>query len=122
MSGRKATGSGGMGRNALTRTVEFLSKERSISVMFLLLGVLGLGGLVLRLVVFQSWFLWFWSMTALAAFELLAIAAWDLVVELRGASLYLVTDQQAPWGAWVQWSVVPVLLIAGILVDHFLVH
>jgi hypothetical protein len=111
-----------MRRNAVTRTIAFLAKERSISVLLILLAVLGLGGVVLRLTIFQSWFLWFWAMTALAAFELLATAAWDLVVEFRGGSLYLVTDQQAPWGPWVQWSVVPVLLIAGIVVDHFLVH
>lgn len=117
-----ATGAGGMRRNAITRTIQFLSKERSISVLLILLAVLGLGGLGLRLFVFQDWFLWFWAMTALAAFELLATAVWDLVVELRGGTLYLVTDQQAPWGPWVQWSVVPVLLIAGIVVDHFLVH
>jgi hypothetical protein len=102
--------------------IAFLAKERSISVLLVLLVVLGLGGGVLRLAVFQSWFLWFWAMTAFAAFELLAIAAWDLIVEIRGGSLYLVTDRQAPWGPWVQWSVVPVLLIAGIVVDHFLVH
>ena len=122
MSGQTATGPGAIRRNAVTRTIEFLAKERSISVLLILLAVLGLGGVVLRLTVFQSWFLWFWAVTALTAFELLATAAWDLVVELRGGSLYLVTDQQAPWGPWVQWSVVPVLLIAGILVDHFWAH
>ncbi len=111
-----------MHRNAVTRTIAFLVKERSLSVLLILLAVLGLGGVVLRLTVFQSWFLWFWAMTALTAFELLGTAAWDLVVDLRGGTLYLVTDQQAPWGPWVQWSVVPVLLIAGIVVDHFLVH
>lgn len=111
-----------MRRKVITRTIAFLAKERSISVLLILLGVLGLGGLVMRLFVFQSWFLWFWAMTAFAAFELLATAAWDLVVDLRRGSLYLVTDQQAPWGPWVQWSVVPVLLIAGIMVDHLLVH
>jgi hypothetical protein len=111
-----------MPRNPFARTLEVLAKERSVSVLLILLAVLAVGGLVLRLTVFQSWFLWFWAMTALAAFELLATAAWDLVVELRGGNLYLVTDQQAPWGPWVQWSVVPVLLIAGIVVDHFLVH
>src|SRR5437763_12560870 len=103
------------------RAWKFLATERSVGVLLILLAVLGLGGVVLRLAVFQSWFLWFWSMTAFAAFVLLAIAAWDLVVEIRGGSLYLVTDQQAPWGPWVQWSVVPVLLVAGIVVDHFLV-
>lgn len=95
---------------------------RSVSVFLILLVVLSLGGLVLRLFVFQSWFLWFWAMTALTAFELLATAVWDLIVDLRGGSLHLVTDQQAPWGPWLQWSVVPVLLIAGILVDHFVTH
>ena len=102
--------------------IAFLSKERSISVLLILLAVLGLGGMVLRLFVFQSWFLWFWAMTAFIAFELLAIAAWDLIVDIRSGSVHLVTDQLAPWGPWVQWSVVPVLLIAGIVVDHFLVH
>jgi hypothetical protein len=111
-----------MRRNVFTRTLGFLVKERSVSVFLILLVVLGLGGLVLRLFVFQSWFLWFWAMTALTAFELLAAAAWDLIVDLRGGGLHLVTDQPAPWGPRVQWSVVPVLLMAGILVDHFLAH
>ena len=122
MSGRPATEWGGMRRKAVQRTIAFLAKDRSISVLLILLSVLGLGGLLMRLFVFQSWFLWFWALTALAAFELLTTAAWDLVVNLRGGSMYLVTDQQAPWGPWVQWSIVPVLLIAGIVVDHFLVH
>jgi hypothetical protein len=108
--------------NALTRTRAFLVQQRSVSVLLILLVVLGLGGLVLRLFVFQSWFLWFWAITALTAFELLAIAAWDLIVDLRRSSVHLVTDQPAPWGPWVQWSVVPVLLIAGIVVDHFWAH
>jgi hypothetical protein len=100
----------------------FLAKERSVSVLLILLAVLGLGGLILRLFVFHDWFLWFWAMTALTAFELLATAFWDLIVDLRHGSMRLVTDQPAPWGPWVQWSVVPVLLIAGILVDHFVTH
>jgi hypothetical protein len=111
-----------MRRNAFLRARQFLAHERSVSVVLILLVVLGLGGLVLRLFVFQSWFLWFWAMTALTAFELLAIAAWDLIVDLRRGSVHLVTDQPAPWGPGVQWAVVPVLLVAGITVDHFVMH
>ncbi len=122
MSRRTAAGSSRMRRNAVTRSMDFFARDRSVSVLLILLVVLGLGGLALRLFVFHSWFLWFWAMTALIAFELLAIAFWDLIVELRGSGPHLVTDQPAPWGPWMQWSVVPLLLIAGILVDHFVTH
>ncbi len=122
MSRGTATTSVGMRRNAFTRVRGFVAKERSVSALLILLVVLGLGGVVLRLFVFQSWFLWFWAMTALTAFELLATATWDLIVDLRRGSLHLVTDQPTPWGPWVQWSVVPVLLIAGIMVDHLWAH
>ncbi len=111
-----------MRRNALTRAWRLLAKERSVSVILILLVLLGAGGLILRLFVFKSWFLWFWAMTALTALELLASAVWDLIVHLRHGRVYLVTDQPAPWGPGVQWSLVPLLLIAGILVDHFVTH
>ena len=111
-----------MSRNALTRAWDFVAEERSVSVLLILIAVLGVGGLVLRLFVFQSWFLWFWAMTALTAFELLVVAFWDLIVDLRRGSVHLVTNQPAPWGPWVQWSLVPLLLLAGILFDHFVTH
>ncbi|TMB42897.1 MAG: hypothetical protein E6J53_09315 [Chloroflexi bacterium] len=106
----------------MTRAWDFVAEERSVSVLLILIAVLGLGGLVLRLFVFQSWFLWFWAMTALTAFELLVVAFWDLIVDLRRGSVHLVTNQPAPWGPWVQWSLVPLLLLAGILFDHFVTH
>jgi len=121
--GRRTTPtSGGLPRNAFARAWRVLARERSVSVVLILLIVLAVGGLVFRLFFFQSWFLWFWAMTALVALELLATAVWDLIVDLRRGSVHLVTDQPAPWGPWVQWSLVPVLLVAGILVDHFVAH
>jgi hypothetical protein len=111
-----------MRRTAVTHTLDFLAKERSVGVLLILLVLLGLGGLGLRVFVFHSWFLWFWAMTALTAFELLVVALWDLVVDLRRGSVHLVTNQPAPWGPWVQWSLVPVLLLAGVLFDHFVTH
>ena len=122
MSRRTTPTSSGLPRNAFARALRVLARERSVSVVLILLIVLAVGGLVLRLFFFQSWFLWFWAMTALVALELLATAVWDLIVDLRRGSVHLVTDQPAPWGPWVQWSLVPVLLVAGILVDHFLAH
>jgi len=106
----------------LGRLRAFLVEERSVSVLIILLIVLALGGAVLRLFFFHSWFLWFWAMTAFTALGLLATAAWDLVVDLRGGTVHLVTDQPAPWPPWVQAGLVPVLLGAGIVVDHLVLH
>jgi hypothetical protein len=106
----------------LERVRTFIVRERSLSVLIILLVGLGLGGIVLRVFFFNSWFLWFWAMTAFTALELLAIASWDLIVDLRGGIVHLVTDQRAPWPLWVQRSLVPALLIAGIVFDHFVVH
>lgn len=100
----------------------FLVRERSVSVLIILLIILAVGGVVLRVFFFPTWFLWFWAMTAFTALELLATAVWDLVVDLRGATMHLVTDHPAPWPAWVQRALVPLLLAAGILADHYVVH
>ena len=117
-----ATQRGGVRRVRFGRLRAFLVKERSVSVLIILLIVLALGGVVLRVFFFHDWFLWFWAMTAFTALELLATAAWDLVVDLRGGTVHLVTDRPAPWPPWVQQALVPVLLGAGIIVDHFVVH
>ncbi len=107
----------GVHRSRFARARTFLIRERSVSVLIILLLVLGLGGVVLRVSFFRSWFLWFWAMTAFTALELLATAAWDLVVDLRGGRLHLVTDRPAPWGRWAQVALVPFLLLAGIVFD-----
>lgn len=117
-----ATHPAGVRGGPLGRARAFLVRERSLSVLIILLVVLGLGGIVLRVFFFHSWFLWFWAMTAFTALELLATAAWDLIVDLRGGTLHLVTDHRAPWPPWVQRSLVPVLLVAGIIFDHFVTH
>jgi len=109
-------------RQRFGRLGAFVAKERSVSVLIILLIVLLLGGIVLRVFVFSNWFLWFWAMTALTGFELLTTAIWDFVVDLRSGSLRLITDTPAPWPALVQAALVPLLLVAGILVDHFVVH
>jgi len=117
-----ATHRTGVRRGRLERVRAFIVRERSVSVLFVLLAVLILGGGVLRVFFFQSWFLWFWAMTAFTAFELLATAGWDLIVDLRGGTVRLVTDRPAPWPPWVQRALVPVLLGAGIIFDHFVAH
>jgi hypothetical protein len=110
------------GRRRRTGFRAFLVTERSVSVLIILVIVLAVGGVVLRVVFFRTWFLWFWAMTAFTALELLVTAAWDLVADLRGSAVHLVTDHPAPWPVWVQRALVPVLLAAGILVDHYVVH
>jgi hypothetical protein len=112
----------GVRRGRLGRVRAFFVRERSVSVLFVLLAVLILGGAVLRVFFFQSWFLWFWAMTAFTAFELLATAVWDLIVDLRRGTFHLVTDRPAPWPPWLQRALVPVLLGAGIIFDHFVAH
>lgn len=112
----------GAGRRLSSGLRAFVIRQRSVSVFIMLLVVLALGGLVLRVFFFHDWFLWFWAMTAFTALELLATAAWDLAVDLGGGTLQLVTDHPAPWPLWMQRALVPVLLGAGILVDHFVVH
>ncbi len=112
----------GVRRRRFGRVRAFLVRERSVSVLIILLIVLALGGAVLRVFFFQSWLLWSWAMTAFTALELLATAAWDLVVDLRGGTVHLVTDWPVPWPPWVQRALVPVLLGAGIIFDHFVAH
>ncbi len=109
-------------RKPISRARSFLVRERSVSVLIILLIVLAVGGVVLRVFFFHDWFLWFWAMTAFAAFELLATAVWDLAVDLCGGTMQLVTDRPAPWPLWVQRALVPALLGAGIILDHFVVH
>lgn len=112
----------GVRRSPFARASNFLIRERSVSVLISLLVVLALGGAVLRVFFFHSWFLWFWAMTAFTALELLATAAWDLLEDLRRGRLHLVTDHPAPWGEWAQVALVPLLLLAGIVFDHFVAH
>ena len=112
----------GVRRRGWDRIRAFVVKERSVSVLIILIIVLALGGAVLRVFFFRSWFLWFWAMTAFTALELLATAVWDLVVDLRGGTVHLVTDHPAPWPPWVQRGLVPMLLGAGIIFDHFVAH
>lgn len=122
MSRRAATPIVGIRRNPFRRVMGTVATQRSVGVLLILLVLLGVGGLVLRWFVFQSWFLWFWAMTALTALELLVAATWDLIVDLRQGTWHLVTDQRAPWGPGMQWLLVPACLVAGILVDHYVTH
>jgi len=112
----------GIGRRRFSGLRAFLIQERSVSVFLILLAVLAVAGVVLRVFFFHDWFLLFWAMTAFTALELLATAVWDLAVDLGHGTLQLVTDHPAPWPLWVQRALVPVLLGAGILIDHFVVH
>lgn len=110
------------GRKPLRRIQSFLGRERSISVLMTGIVVLAVGAVVLRVCFFHKWLLWFSSVTALTAFLLLFIATWDLVADLTGRLWHLVTDQQAPWGPWTHRLLVPVLLLAGVIFDHFVAH
>src|SRR5439155_25060498 len=109
---------GSNGRKPFARVRSFLVRERSIGVLLAALVALALGALALRLFLFPKWFLWFWSVAALTAFLLLFIASVDFVADVTGRRWHWVTDQQAPWGPWVQRLLVPVMLVAGILFDH----
>ncbi len=67
---------------------------------------------------------WFWTILALAALELCAIAAWDWAADRWHRLPHLVTDQDPDdeWPAWAHAIFVPVFLGAGMLVDHLWVH
>ncbi len=97
------------------------SQPRSVHVLLIGLVVMLLAGGVAHFV-FSDWLIWFWAVTVIAVFELLAIALIDLLADVTGRLPRLITDQAAPWSPRAQAALVPGALLLGIVIDHLLVH
>lgn len=99
----------------------FVTHSRSVHVLLAGLLVLAILAAGTRAVIRDD-LAWFWTVTVVAAGELLVVAAWDLLADLTDRLPYLIVDQDVTWPPWAHALLVPAFLFVGIALDHFLVH